>query len=69
MPMLTMLTGTPLYLPVMVWKPRSVESLKIFPELGSDSEYPSNIVEMASARDGEPTVILKLYYIVRSSAS
>ena len=57
MPMLTMLTGTPLKRPVMVRKPRSVDSLKMFPDLASDAEYPSSSVEMASARDGEPTVI------------
>ena len=59
MPMLTMLTGTPLKRPVMVRKPRSVDSLKMFPDLASDAEYPSSSVEMASARDGEPTVIYR----------
>ena len=53
MPMLTMETGTPLYLPVMVRKPRSVLSRN--GEGDASRKWATR-----SALDGAPTVILIL---------
>lgn len=48
-----MLTGIPLYLPVIVRNPRSEERTK---GVGRASRW----VEMVRAREGEPTVMMRL---------